>query len=98
MSAGDNAVAAGGMMLGGAYLVLGIVQFLATMAGIQYGLGIPSFIAFLLAFFIGPIPIIGTITGIYGAVAGWGLPLAWALALFLGGLAIILILGLASRS
>ena len=97
MSAGEDAAAAGGMLLGVSYFILGVVQFLATWTGIEVGLGFPSIIAFFLALFIGGIPVIGTITGVYGAVVGWGMPLLWALALFFGGLAVIALIALASR-
>ena len=97
MSVGDRTAAAGGTVLFVGYFILGLVQFLATWTGIEVGLGLPGFVAFFLAIFIGGIPIIGTITGVYGAVVGWGMSLIPALALFFGGLAIIAVIAMASR-
>ena len=76
------------------YLVLGLVQIFATVAGIAVTLDIPVVIAWILSSFIGYIPIVGTVMGIYGAIEGWGWALWQALALFLGPWIVILGFGL----
>jgi len=70
------------------YGVIGLVQVLAIIDGIQVWLGIPWILAAFLSLIIGYIPLVGTIAGIRGATTAWGWNLGWAIALFFGGLVI----------
>ncbi|MCP1674421.1 ABC-type Na+ efflux pump permease subunit [Natronocella acetinitrilica] len=75
-----------------AILLLGLLQFLAIWTGIEVFLGIHAIFALILALFLTGIPLIGTLAGVYGAVAGWGWSLVAALTLFFGLFALILVL------
>src|SRR5215475_5890965 len=66
------------------YFGVGIVQLLATLAGIEHWLGVSTFIAFLLSAFTAYIPLVGTVLGMFGAVQAWGWSWAEAAALFFG--------------
>lgn len=57
------------------YLLLGLLQIAAFAVGLQVWLGIPTGFGFLIAFFVGPIPLLGTILGMVGAHSAWGLVL-----------------------
>jgi hypothetical protein len=80
------------------YGLLGVVQVLAILDGIEAALGVHWLLAGLLGLFLAYMPVIGTLLGIWGAVAAWGWRLPAALALFLGphvvygGLVLLLIL------
>jgi hypothetical protein len=64
------------------YLGMGVVQFFATMDGVEYAAGIGGFFNVVISFVLAYIPFIGSITGVYGAVAVWDWNLFAALALF----------------
>ena len=66
----------------GGYFVVGIIQLFAIARGFSFALGIPEFVGFLLAFFLTWIPLIGTVAGVYGAIAVWGWWWVWAVFLF----------------
>jgi hypothetical protein len=53
-----------------AYIIVGIVQFVAMIGGLSDWIG-STFIAILISFILGWIPIIGTIAGIYHSVNSW---------------------------
>ena len=78
------------------YLLLGFVQMAAIVGGIHSGTGIPIILALPIAFFIAEIPVVGTVAGIYGAMANWGVSLPGAIALFGLPFIIITIMALAS--
>jgi hypothetical protein len=65
-----------------AYAVMGIVQFFAIWDGAIEGLGIGSFFGFIIAFILAGIPLIGSGTGVYGAVTAWDWGLMQAIILF----------------
>jgi hypothetical protein len=65
------------------FVVMGLVQMFATVAGLQDVLGISAFFAFTLAFFVTWIPVVGTILGMWGAIAAWDWPWYAAVALFM---------------
>jgi hypothetical protein len=71
------------------YLVLGLFQLAAVMAGLEDWLGLHWIIAIPLAFFIAYIPIVGSIVGMFGAVAAWHWSWLQAGALFFGPLIVI---------
>jgi hypothetical protein len=54
------------------YVGLGIAQFFAIMEGLGTWLGVPWVISLVITFFLAYMPIIGTVTGIMGAIKGWG--------------------------
>lgn len=62
---------------------MGLLQMAAIVGGIAEGLGVPGLLAFLIAFVIGELPLVGTVAGIYGAIVNWGFSLLGALALFI---------------
>ena len=65
------------------YIAIGFVQLFATLAGLELALGTPTFINLLIATFLAWIPIIGTITGMYGAIYAWEWWWGYAALLFL---------------
>lgn len=82
-------------------LLMGIVQFCATAAGLQVWLGWSTLVSYIVAFIgfcvfqiptIGPI--LGTILGIIGAWQGWGWPFLGAFLLFFWWPVLVLLLGL----
>ena len=75
------------------YLVLGLVQFFATIAGLQVALGTGLVVNIVLSLLVAWLPMIGTITAIYGAIVGWGWPWVWALAVFGGPVVVLMLLG-----
>lgn len=64
------------------FLVMGFVQVLATIKGIQIWFDVPWMLAAFVSLFIGYIPFLGTVAGIMGATAGWGWALWPAIAFF----------------
>lgn len=74
-----------------AYLVLGLFQMAAVIAGLEDWLGFHWLIALPLAFFLAYIPLIGTGLGIAGAITAWGWTWIQACALFFGPFVVILI-------
>lgn len=80
-----------------AYIVLAFVQFFAIWSGVEIWLGIGSFFAGILSFFLAPIPLVGTVLGVYGAVEAWGWSWLQAGALFFGPFLVIVTLSMFSR-
>ncbi len=70
------------------YFALGVTQFLALVTGIQE-IGVHWLLSGIAALIIAPIPIVGTIGGIYGAIEGWGWPWMQATSLFVGPLLVM---------
>ena len=66
------------------YALLGLVQITATASGIQHATGLWWIFSWMIALFLGWIPLVGTALGIYGAHADWGWGLPASLGLFLG--------------
>jgi hypothetical protein len=64
------------------YVIMGFVQFFAIMEGTQTWWGWHWFLSGIVALFIAGIPILGTITGIMGAIKGWDWPTTAAILLF----------------
>jgi hypothetical protein len=65
-----------------AYLVMGVVQFFAIWDGAIQGLGVGSFIGLIAALLLAGIPLVGSGTGVYGAVTAWDWGLLQAVILF----------------
>jgi len=74
------------------WLLLGIFQWFAIVAGLEIWFGIPTFFAFIVSFFITCIPLLGTIAGFKGAIDVWGWSFFEAGALFFGPFIILIIL------
>lgn len=73
------------------YLLVGVIQFFALWDGLNYALGLPSIVGFILSIFLTYIPIIGTLLGIYGAVNVWGWDLIRAVLLFFWYVPVLLV-------
>ena len=69
------------------------IQIAAVIAGLDVWLGLPWLLAIILAFFVGGIPGIGTVVGMFGAVDGWGWSWTQAGLLFFGPLVLIFAIG-----
>ena len=54
------------------YFGLGILQFTAILSGIQDWIGLHWLIAIPISLFIGYLPFIGTIFGLFSAIQVWG--------------------------
>lgn len=67
----------------GGFLVVSCIQVVATVDGVQHLLGWGTFWSWTVAIVVGWMPILGSITGVYGAHAAWGWSLLGSLALFL---------------
>lgn len=65
------------------YVIVGLIQIAAALKGAALW-GVPTWVAVAAAFLIGPMPIVGTAAGIYGAAYGWGWPWVAAVGLFFG--------------
>lgn len=55
-----------------AYVIIGLVQIAATIAGFEAWWGWSGFFAIIGAVIVGHLPIFGTVMGIMGAIKGWG--------------------------
>jgi hypothetical protein len=54
------------------YLVIGVIQMLATIRGIQLWTDLPWLISAIISMFIAYLPLVGTVAGIKGATDVWG--------------------------
>lgn len=72
------------------YLPLGILQILAFAAGLHVWLGISVGLGFVIAFFFGPWPILGTVLGMVGAHSAWGWSWPASFLLFFGPFILLL--------
>jgi hypothetical protein len=77
------------------YFSLGILQFAATLAGLEEWLGLHWLIAAPISLIVSYIPLAGTIVGMFGAVTAWQWSWLQAGALFFGPLMVIIVLSLA---
>lgn len=64
------------------YIIVGLVQFFALMDGLEYATGLPSFLSFFVSSIVTYIPLVGSLLGVYGAVAVWDWNVLQALILF----------------
>jgi len=71
-----------------AYILVGFVQILAMIKGVQIWLGIPWIMAAILSTIIAYIPLVGMIAGIKGAMVAWGWTLGTSVAFFCWPLAL----------
>lgn len=80
------------------YIPLGLLQILAFAAGLNVWLGIPGGVGLAIAFFIGPIPILGTILGMVGAHSAWGWSWLASFLLFFGPIVLLWVLVLVEET
>lgn len=71
------------------YILLGLFQLAAIMAGLEEWLGLHWIFAIMLASFIAYIPLLGTIVGVMGAMEAWHWDLWQSIGLFFGPLILI---------
>ena len=83
-----------GTVLAIGYFVLGIIQWWATIDGLEYWFDISGFMAFILSGFIAYIPLIGTIAGFKGAMDVWGWDFMEAALLFFGPFGVIAVVAI----
>lgn len=81
-SEGENQMQFFSIILGIAYLGMGIVQISAIADGIHAWLGWDGLLAGFLAFILGYFPLIGSICGVAGAYYAWGWGLIPSIVLF----------------
>ena len=87
-----------GSLFGIGYFVLGIVQWVATLDGLEIWFGISGFFAFILSGLISYIPLIGTIAGFKGAMDVWGWSFLEAGALFFGPFIFLILCALIGKT
>lgn len=75
------------------YLVIGIVQLAAVMAGLESWWGLNGFFSFIIAFVVAYIPLLGSVVGMMGAVQAWHWEWWQAGGLFFGALILTVLLG-----
>jgi hypothetical protein len=61
--------------------LVSIFQVIATADGVTHHTGW-SFTSWLIAIIVGWLPVIGTVTGSYGAISAWNWPWYWAVIFF----------------
>jgi hypothetical protein len=71
------------------FFVIGLVQLVATIAGLRAWLGIPTALAFLLSLFVAWVPLVGSTLGFFGAISAWGWPWLKAAILFFGAFLVV---------
>lgn len=72
------------------YFVAGCVQVLAVVDGLQYWIGMPEWLSWIGAFFLGYLPLVGSIIGYFGATEIWGWSTLASVALFFGWAIVLL--------
>ena len=83
-----------GTVLAIGYFGLGIIQWWATIDGLEYWFDISGFMAFILSGFIAYIPLIGTIAGFKGAMDVWWWDFMEAALLFFGPFGVIAVVAI----
>jgi hypothetical protein len=79
------------------FLVMGFVQLFAVMDGIEYAIGLGGILNFFLSLFIAYIPILGSLTGMYGAINVWDFSLWQAILLFFWMYPVFIVISAISR-
>ena len=81
------------------YLLMAVLQVVAVWQGLEYSSGLPRALALVGAGAVGAIPIIGSIAGIWGAMAAWGWSFLPSLLIFFWYVPVVLVAAfLASRN
>lgn len=74
------------------YLLLGLFQLAAVMAGLVDGMGLHWLLAALVAMFTAYVPVLGTVLAVVGAVTAWDWHWLMATAVFAGPFLLMLVL------
>ncbi len=74
------------------FFALGLLQIAATIAGLEFWLGLPGFLAVVLALLFAWMPIVGTVVGMIGAVTVWDWSWLAAIGLFFGPLIVMMMI------
>jgi len=80
------------------YMLVGLVQLAAIMAGLEEWWGVPGILSFIIALFVAYIPFIGQITGMIGAHDAWGWSWIFSIGLFFGPFILIFLISLIGGS
>lgn len=80
------------------WFVWGLFQLFAVIDGIEWLLGVGTFVAVILSVFVNWIPLAGTAFGILGAYNVWDWPLWLATVLFVAPLGIIVLVSMAGAA
>jgi hypothetical protein len=79
------------------YFILGLFQLAAVMDGLEHWWGLNWFIAMILAIPISYFPLVGTITGMFGAVTVWHWSWLQATGLFFAPFLAIVVIAISSN-
>lgn len=79
------------------FLVLGFIQGDAIDDGLTEWLGMGFFTSLIVGHFLGYVPVVGSIIGVVGAVDIWGWHWYWAVLLFFGWAAVLVVLYVQGR-
>ena len=79
------------------YVLLGLFQTIAVIAGLEDWTGFHWIITVPLAFFIAYIPVVGSVIAMIGAVNAWHWSWLYAGSLFFGPLVVILFISLMTQ-
>ena len=69
-------------LIAGGYFVMAALQVVATWQGLEHASGMPRMLAMVGGGTLGAIPILGSATGMWGAMAAWGWSFLPALLIF----------------
>ena len=59
-------------LIAGGYFIMAALQVVATWQGLEQSQGLPRMLAMVGGGTLGAIPIVGSISGMWGAMAAWG--------------------------
>jgi hypothetical protein len=59
-------------LIAGGYFIMAALQVVATWQGLEQSQGLPRMLAMVGGGLVGAVPILGSITGMWGAMAAWG--------------------------
>jgi hypothetical protein len=59
-------------LIAGGYFIMAALQVVATWQGLEQSQGLPRMLAMVGGGLVGAVPILGSATGMWGAMAAWG--------------------------
>ena len=59
-------------LIAGGYFIMAALQVVATWQGLEQSQGLPRMLAMVGGGLVGAVPVLGSITGMWGAMAAWG--------------------------
>ena len=80
------------------YLLMAVLQVVAVWQGLEYSSGLPRALALVGAGIVGAVPILGSIAGIWGAMAAWGWSFLPSLLIFFWYVPVVLVAVFLDRS